>query len=707
MSSNDKIQSQKLTILAAAENVYSLNVSSFFISGQCTGDESLQLKTPIVKTIKCQSGAYSDSVDLTAIADGTLTLTIENEAQNDSASITKVKDATPPTIPSPIDDGVAWTDLTSTPLMTWTASTDAGSGFKKYRYSIGTAPGLSDTIPWTDTNALSLQISSGLSLVLNSFYYLNIQAIDNFGNAISMSSDGWRVVTSITVAPKSSTAVNWNDYYKTATPTTFCDGSETRRNCSHGGEKKKINLADIPTCANLTMKDSLDLFYWRCDATTGNAVFESVMVKEGKGLKTLISTNGQWKKLQAYLFQSNIPIRATTEATWWTNTLTPLPDNSATTSMNLSASGTIYYINSDQLTSGYYITADKISFVSLNNSKLNFNSASPANCDWNGVAGSNFKALFCSNNRKFTWLEIDSTSGGNCYMTGSDLFSTISNSTSTCSLNLSGNKFLVKNSTVKNTYGSTASASIFENLIDTNGFTANSSTSNNTFNRIKSSGSLQLGDNSGSTFPSRAIAIESNTITWGFSQRATINNAKSSTLSLQSTTNLTVSQLFSFSAQAISSSVTKMTGLWLQLLGHSCMNIGGDTGFSGTCVMGGLSNATAVPNIGFTATLKNITGDGTTQNEAFVPGSTCPSAAHGNKAVTNQESSAKTYLLNAYEIIGDEVGNDNLLCESNEACVYMPNIGSDQGSGDYYSNGTCNFQNGTVTGVLLYAYPNP
>ena len=72
-----------------------------------------------------------------------------------------------------------------------------------------------------------------------------------------------------------------------------------------------------------------------------------------------------------------------------------------------------------------------------------------------------------------------------------------------------------------------------------------------------------------------------------------------------------------------------------------------------------------------------------------------------------------TFLRNAYEIIGDNIGNENGLCESNEACIYTPNIASYQGHG----NLTCirgpaeygcqsAFSDGTISGVVLYQYAN-
>lgn len=60
-----------------------------------------------------------------------------------------------------------------------------------------------------------------------------------------------------------------------------------------------------------------------------------------------------------------------------------------------------------------------------------------------------------------------------------------------------------------------------------------------------------------------------------------------------------------------------------------------------------------------------------------------------------------TFLKNAVEIAGDGVGNDNLLCESGETCLYTPNVGSYQGHGSLQSAG---FVAGTVSGVTLEQY---
>jgi hypothetical protein len=60
-----------------------------------------------------------------------------------------------------------------------------------------------------------------------------------------------------------------------------------------------------------------------------------------------------------------------------------------------------------------------------------------------------------------------------------------------------------------------------------------------------------------------------------------------------------------------------------------------------------------------------------------------------------------TFLQSAVELGEDGVGNDNLLCESGEACLYTPNIGSYQGEGALVSAGA--FTDGILTGITLFA----
>lgn len=84
--------------------------------------------------------------------------------------------------------------------------------------------------------------------------------------------------------------------------------------------------------------------------------------------------------------------------------------------------------------------------------------------------------------------------------------------------------------------------------------------------------------------------------------------------------------------------------------------------------------------------------------------------------------SSQTILRNTYEILGDSIGDDDGLCESNEECIYTPNIGAYQGHGNlvpastantYYASSqnqcsdtisTVSGSDGTVTNIKLYKY---
>lgn len=66
--------------------------------------------------------------------------------------------------------------------------------------------------------------------------------------------------------------------------------------------------------------------------------------------------------------------------------------------------------------------------------------------------------------------------------------------------------------------------------------------------------------------------------------------------------------------------------------------------------------------------LRNVTGNGLTQNAAFVNAAACPAILNGNVASVSINGTPRTYLSNAMEIVGTG-GNDNGLCESNETCV--------------------------------------
>ncbi|MBT4761019.1 MAG: hypothetical protein HOO06_04910 [Bdellovibrionaceae bacterium] len=95
--------------------------------------------------------------------------------------------------------------------------------------------------------------------------------------------------------------------------------------------------------------------------------------------------------------------------------------------------------------------------------------------------------------------------------------------------------------------------------------------------------------------------------------------------------------------------------------------------------------------------------DGISANPVITTGA-CPAALNGS-SYTDQQVPSNTFLLRAYEVVGDLNGDDDGLCESNERCIYTPNIGAYQG--DHYGGVSklgCTFQDGTVTGVKLFRF---
>jgi parallel beta-helix repeat protein len=97
--------------------------------------------------------------------------------------------------------------------------------------------------------------------------------------------------------------------------------------------------------------------------------------------------------------------------------------------------------------------------------------------------------------------------------------------------------------------------------------------------------------------------------------------------------------------------------------------------------------------------LRNTSSNGMGPNSEFLANTVCPGAAHGDVVLSDDQG--RTFLVNAQELIGDGPGDDDGLCESDEACLYSPNFGAYQGEGELL--GPCLFENGAVDGVTLYA----
>jgi len=98
--------------------------------------------------------------------------------------------------------------------------------------------------------------------------------------------------------------------------------------------------------------------------------------------------------------------------------------------------------------------------------------------------------------------------------------------------------------------------------------------------------------------------------------------------------------------------------------------------------------------------IKQRTGNATSSNDSFLSGNDCPEEVDGD--VKTMALNGSEYLTNAIEILNDGRGNDDGLCEDNEACLYTPNFGAYQG---YGSLGSCTFDSaGGLSGITIRGY---
>ncbi len=90
------------------------------------------------------------------------------------------------------------------------------------------------------------------------------------------------------------------------------------------------------------------------------------------------------------------------------------------------------------------------------------------------------------------------------------------------------------------------------------------------------------------------------------------------------------------------------------------------------------------------------------------------SAGSGTACASGNTTCVRRFLMNATELTGDGIGNDDGLCESNESCVYNPNFGAYQGHFDANeaiptindSSHECTWtsNSGSITNVRMYGY---
>lgn len=119
-------------------------------------------------------------------------------AENETACIsdTILHDNIPPVASASIDDGVS-SPQTHSDELAWSAGSDSGSGVASYELAIGSSPGGSDVLDWSDVGNVLTTTVSGLSMAWDVTRYVSLRVVDEAGNISSVTEGdgflvGWR-----------------------------------------------------------------------------------------------------------------------------------------------------------------------------------------------------------------------------------------------------------------------------------------------------------------------------------------------------------------------------------------------------------------------------------------------------------------------------------------------------------------------------------
>ncbi|MDR3606704.1 MAG: Ig-like domain-containing protein [Oligoflexia bacterium] len=190
------------TGLALTTNSVINNGSTVTYSGTCAPGLTITVSGAQSSSTTCSGSGTWSWTSSTISSDGNYTF---NFTQSDGINTSSVasgaydRDTTAPTAVATFADGNYTTTLTQSPLMTWTATTDPGtgaSGIAYYMLAIGSTAGGTDIVSWTNVGNVTFYQFTGLSLTDGNMYYGSIKAVDNAGNISSVTQgDGFAVVT--------------------------------------------------------------------------------------------------------------------------------------------------------------------------------------------------------------------------------------------------------------------------------------------------------------------------------------------------------------------------------------------------------------------------------------------------------------------------------------------------------------------------------
>src|SRR5690606_3417646 len=131
----------------------------------------------------------------------------------------------------------------------WEAEDDL-SGLASFEYSVGTTPGATDVLDWTNNNLVDTATASSLSLNTSEVYYFNVRATDEAGNAAVISSDGIRVAPTLSFSA-SPALISFDNLNVSNSYTASENAILTTSTNAYNGYQIRAFISALPTADNL------------------------------------------------------------------------------------------------------------------------------------------------------------------------------------------------------------------------------------------------------------------------------------------------------------------------------------------------------------------------------------------------------------------------------------------------------------------------
>jgi hypothetical protein len=521
---------------------------------------------------------------------------------------------------------------------------------------------------------------------------------------------------SLDVEPLYPGFVAWSDYVRASDPTTACDGSEPGGPdaCIHAGEARTVAI-DADSCDGLVLRDELGALQWRCEDQPA-VHFVGGGLRPDRSLRDLLDADG-WRPERVVLWIGGRDVAASELEVWWPDPVMPLPDDGQL------ATPAIYTLATSRATRGFTIAGNGIAVVTLGDAVLSPTGDGAPNCEWNLL-----RCLIVSTGTSFLWLEVHATgapevAGGAPGDRAIDLenvtFSTI-RATTTEQLAEVAIVFTARASRIYDLTASEGTNTLLSlknsaahnvlqhvRLYDSDApialLTSDAGAIDNTLVDVVAAGA----PNTCFASPPGPATL-SHVLAGGCDEGIVVYSAAAHDITLAHT--LAVARMiplditYGSSAVAadtvatdgglsvrVTSATARFTGV---LVTGSLCQASGIGGLDDSCADAGTSDASVTTGASLASSFVGGLpgygrGAGAVWDWHLVPGDTVLAGRDGPLADACagmrwlDDGRGNVFAVDAIEIPGDNLGDDDGLCESGEACLYSPNLGLDQGSGDY------------------------